>query len=138
MQRKLWAARAACLFYLIALTTLLLAPNPVAWLLGLVPAASVPGRGVHFSTFFLLAILVGASRLPWRTSVLAATLIAYAIVIESLQGLVESRVVELVDYTENLLGLAIGALVWWGGGRFVRNRCAADGSQRADATDDSA
>jgi hypothetical protein len=138
MQRKLWAARAACSFYLIALTTLLLVPDPMVWLLGVVPEASVPGRGVHFSVFFLLAIFVGASRLPWRASVLAATAVVYAIVVESLQGLVESRVVESVDYAENLLGLAIGALVWRLGGRHLRKRCGVDRSQRVDATDDSA
>ena len=138
MQTKLWATRAACVLYLIALTTLLLASNPLDWLFGVVPAASVPGRGVHFGTFFFLAILVGASRLPWRASVLTASLIAYAIVIESLQGLVESRVVELIDYTENLLGLAIGALAWRVGGRFLRNRFGVERRQRVDTTDDSA
>ena len=137
MPRKLWAARAACLSYLIALTILLLASNPLDWLLGVVPAASVPSRGVHFSTFFLLAILVGASRLPWRVSVLTAALITYAIAIESLQGLVESRTVELIDYAENLSGLAIGALAWTVSARFLRKRLDVKGIQRADTTDDS-
>lgn len=137
MKTKLRAARAACIFYVIGLTILLLASNPLDWLLGVVPAASVPSRGVHFSTFFLLAILVGASRLPWRASVLTAVPVTYAIVIESLQGLVESRTVELIDYAENLLGLAIGALAWTVGVRFLRKRFGVEGSQRADTTDDS-
>lgn len=139
MQTTIWATRATCLLYLISLTILLLVPNPLAWLLGVVPDARVPNRGVHFSAFFLLAILSVLSRLPWRASVLAAVLVVYAIVIESLQGLVESRSVEIIDYGENLLGLAIGGVVWSLGCRFLRDWASGvEGSQRADATDDSA
>ena len=116
-----WVVRASFLLYLIALTTLLLVPDPLAWLFGVVPDEGIPSRGTHFCAFFLLTILTLASRLPWPARVIAALLILYAIVIESLQGLVDGRVVELPDYFENLLGLAVGALTWKLGRRFLRN-----------------
>ena len=112
MRFPIWPARVACGAYLVALTTLLLAKDPMLWLFGLVPDGSVPTRGAHFCAFFLLAILTAASRLPWRVSIQAGALIAYAIVIESLQALVDARTVELLDYAENLLGLAAGLLTW--------------------------
>ncbi len=122
MRITTWVARAICLLYLIALTTLLLVPNPLAWLWGIAPNISPPHRGVHFCTFFLLAILCAASRLPWKPATLGIVLIAYALTTESLQGLVDNRVVELIDYTENLLGLAVGAIVWRLGWRIFGRR----------------
>ena len=112
MRITTWLIRIASAAYLVALTTLLLASNPVAWLLGLIPDDSVPSRGTHFTAFLILAILVAASRLPWRATVQALALIVYALAIESMQGLVENRTVELLDYVENLLGLAAGLLLW--------------------------
>ncbi len=124
MQKTIWAARAACLLYLAALTTLLLVPDPLAWLWGLAPDISPPSRGVHFTAFFILAALCAASRLPWKATTQGALLVVYALTAESLQSLVDSRSVELIDYIENLLGLAVGAVAWKIGYRLVRrNRC---------------
>ncbi len=112
MRTLLWAVRAICLSYLLLLTTLLLVSDPWGWLLGGAPAVEVPGRGVHFFAFAILAILIAASRLPWPGGVVAAALVIYAIATESLQVLVESRLVDPIDYAENLVGLAVGAILW--------------------------
>ena len=104
--------RAVGCLYLILLTTLLLIPSPWVWLLGATPGIGPPDRGVHFCAFFLLAILSAASRLPWPRWLLPAVLIGYAVTTESLQAFVRTRVVDPIDYTENLLGLAAGACAW--------------------------
>jgi VanZ family protein len=93
------------------LTTLLLVPDPLA-LLGIkeLPGPD-KGRGVHFCAFALLGLLALASRLPLGTGRLVAYLVLYALATETLQMLVESRSVELLDYVENLAGLACGAAV---------------------------
>ncbi len=121
MRATIWAVRAVGCLYLILLTTLLLIPHPWAWLLGATPEVSPPDRGVHFCAFFVLAILCAASRLSWPRPVLTAILVGYAIATESLQGLVETRVVDPIDCTENLLGLAAGAAVWALGQRLFRH-----------------
>ena len=105
-------ARVLFAVYWLTLTVLLLVPDPLALLLGVMPDASIPSRGTHFTAFFLLAILAGSSRLPWRLSLQTIALFVYAVTTESLQGLVEGRVVELLDYAENLLGLAVGTTAW--------------------------
>lgn len=115
-----WAARCICLLYLTALTTLLLVSDPLAWLSGVAPDITPPSRGVHFCAFFILAVLCAASRLPWRATTLCVLLVVYALTTESLQALVDRRTVELVDYSENLLGLATGGLVWVVGYRLAR------------------
>lgn len=122
MGTTLWLARAACLLYLIGLTTLLVVPDPLGWLLWLAPDASPPGHGVHFAAFFLLALLTAASRPRWPAAVLASVLVAYAVAIESLQFLVESRTVEAFDYAENLFGLAAGVVAWRLGARLCKHR----------------
>jgi hypothetical protein len=120
MPTNTWAIRAVCLLYLSVLTVSLLVPDPLAWLWGVAPGVTPPGRGVHFLAFFILAALCAASRLPWKATKIGILLVVYAVAIESLQWLVDNRVVELVDYAENLLGLAAGALAWKLGGRCVR------------------
>ncbi len=126
MRTILWAVRAICLSYLLLLTALLLVSDPWGWLLGGAPAIEVPGRGVHFCAFAILAILSAASRLPWPGGAVATALVIYAIATESLQVLVESRVVDPIDYAENLVGLAAGAILWIVGCRLFRPaRCAA-------------
>jgi len=96
------------------LTVLLLVPNPAALFFNLRPVSSVAGmRGVHFTAFTLLALLVQTARFPVRPRFQWAVLLGYALAVESLQWFVPLRSVELADYTENLLGLAVGALVFW-------------------------
>jgi len=118
----IWGIRLATACYLTALTVLLLARDPVAWLFGIVPDFSPPSRGVHFTTFFVLAVLFAASRLPWKAWRIGVALVLYALTTETLQGLIESRTVELVDYCENLAGLAVGGAVWGVGSWMVRGR----------------
>jgi hypothetical protein len=127
--RMIWVARVAGSIYLTALTVLLLAANPLAWLFGVVPDFAPPNRGVHFCAFFILAMLSAASRLPWKAPVVCVLLVVYALTTESLQSLVASRTVELVDYGENLLGLAVGGVVWTLGWRLLQR---AAGGEVAD------
>ncbi|MHB8899447.1 MAG: hypothetical protein ACYC6Y_11920 [Thermoguttaceae bacterium] len=108
----IWILRTVWLAYLALLTLLLLAPDPWQWLLGHAPTVQTPDRGVHFCAFLLLALLTTATRFRWHSAAIAASLVAYALATESLQALVETRVVDPIDYTENLLGLAAGALLW--------------------------
>lgn len=104
--------RLACAAYWLMLTVLLLVPNPRA-LLGL-PHVAGPytQRGVHFAFFAVLGLIVTASRIPLRRTTLAAVLVAYAVATETLQALVPARTVEIPDYLENLVGLAVGAGIW--------------------------
>ena len=107
------AIRVVLAVYWLALTVLLLVPDPLKWL-GIVRAPGPPGgRMQHFLLFGLLAVLVLASRLRLRRGVLLGLLVGYALVTESLQWFVPHRTVELLDFTENLLGLAAGWGLWW-------------------------
>ncbi len=104
--------RATLAVYLLLLSFLLLAPEPLK-LLGF---ASPPGasslRMVHFCLFAVLGFLVGASRWPLRPGLVVGLLVAYALVTESLQWFIPTRTVELLDYLENLLGLVAGGAAW--------------------------
>ena len=104
--------RLACAAYWLMLTVLLLVPNPKA-LLGLrYTPGNLSQRGVHFLFFTVLVVLVMAGRPPLRRRTLVAVLVGYAVVTETLQSLVPLRTVELIDYLENLAGLAVGAGIW--------------------------
>jgi hypothetical protein len=105
--------RVACAVYGVALTVLLLVPDPAA-LLGIERTpGTASGRGTHLLFFTLLAFLVWASRWPVRRRLLAGLLITYAVATEGLQWFVPLRTVELPDLVENLLGLAAGTAIWW-------------------------
>jgi hypothetical protein len=99
-----------CAGYWGLLTVLLLAPNPTA-AVGLGRFSTLPWGdiGIHFTAFTILTLLVHGSRWPkgigWS---FLAVLVAYGITTESLQWFVPSRAVELLDYTENILGVAVG------------------------------
>ncbi|NLX98959.1 MAG: hypothetical protein GXY83_22670 [Rhodopirellula sp.] len=106
-------ARLAGVIYGVLLTVLLLVPEPTA-ILGLQQPPLTPGgRGVHFMLFLLLGLLISAARWPIRRAALIAALVLYAWAIESLQALIPLRTVELLDYVENLTGLALGLTVYW-------------------------
>ncbi len=106
------AVRLACLAYWVLLSVLLLVPDPWA-LLGIQRLPGLPTRQLeHFIIFTLLTVLVHASRLPIRRGLLIVLLVSYAIGIEALQALVPQRTVELLDFLENLAGLAAGTAIW--------------------------
>lgn len=99
-----------CVAYWLALTTLLLAPNP-AELLGLRGAPDFPlgDKGVHFSVFAGLSMLSCSVRWPKRPTVaMIVLLMTYAVATESLQVFVPTRSIELFDYAANFLGLLTG------------------------------
>lgn len=113
-----------CFTYWVVLTVLLLAPNPDA-VVGL-DKASISFRGdtaTHFLAFSVLALLAHGTRWPKRIGWPLVTILAvYGIATESLQAFVPARVVALQDYTENILGVAAGTIVYWLVGRLLRQR----------------
>jgi len=104
-----------CVGYWGLLSVLLLAADP-AGVVGLDDGPAFPGGDVsaHFLAFAILAVLVHASRWPQgvtRTGL--AVLLLYGVVIESLQWFNPPRTVELKDYANNLLGIALGTSLYW-------------------------
>jgi VanZ family protein len=113
-----------CLAYWSFLTALLLVPDPAA-LVGLerVPIFPWGKIGIHFTAFTILAVLVHATRWPKPPGrVLTALLVFYGLATESLQALVPPRTCRLMDYVENLAGVAAGSGIYWLVGRLVRRR----------------
>ena len=99
--------------YCVALTVLLLTPNPLR-LLGIQRLPGPPGGcGIHFVLFTVMTFLAYASRWPIRGAVLAGVLIGYGILTETLQRFFPPRTVELLDYVENVVGVLVGAAIWW-------------------------
>ena len=114
-----------CLAYWVFLTALLLVPDPAA-LVGLhrVPTFPWGDIGIHFTAFTILTVMVHTTRWPQRPGwVVMALLVLYAMATESLQAFVPPRTVELLDYTENILGVVAGSGVYWLAGRVARRRC---------------
>jgi hypothetical protein len=107
--------RLVCLGYWIFLTVLLLTPNPVA-VVGLEKAPIFPwGKfGIHLMFFAVLSVLVHATgwpKRPWWP--LIVLLVVYALTTETMQLFVPHRSARGMDAIENLLGLAVGAGVYW-------------------------
>jgi hypothetical protein len=112
----------ACCCYWLALTALLLSPDP-ADLAGLdeVPMFPWGGVGIHLVALAGLGFLANATRWPKRPSwSLTAILVTYGIAMELLQWFVPNRTVELLDAIENTLGIAAGSGVYWLLVRLVR------------------
>ena len=118
------AVRILFVLYWSALTFLLLIHNPFAW----VPLDEEEvyngfglGLGPHFLTFCMLAILMLACR--WRRVwVWWGVLVAYACLTEVVQGFT-GRSPDVEDAIQNLLGLAVGGLVWYGVTHTIRVCC---------------
>lgn len=116
-----------CAGYWGLLTVLLLTPNP-ATTIGLPKAAVFRGIdiGIHFAAFTILALLVHGARWPkgigWPVP---AVLLLYGMATESLQWFVPSRTVELLDYVENMVGVAVGTAFYGLAHRWLRVRLAA-------------
>ncbi len=111
-----------CLTYWTILTVLLLVPDP----LGLLGArgtrlAANGGVLVHFCAFAILAVLACSARWPERIAGWPLALLAvYAFGAEALQALVPARTVQLQDFVENFLGIAVGIAVVWIATRLIR------------------
>jgi glycopeptide antibiotics resistance protein len=135
----------ACFCYWLALTVLLLVPNPA----GLVGLHAVPifpwGKfGVHLLAFTGLGFLANATRWPERLGwPLIIFLAVYGISTESLQLLVPQRTARVMDGIENLLGVALGSFIYWLVRRLMRSylhpnlaaglvRCAVEESAAGD------
>ena len=123
------------------MTLLLLTPNPWA-VLGLRHVGKtvrIPERGVHCTMFFVLTLLMHASR--WRVGkkTLWCALVGYGIMTELLQWFVPPRTVEWPDAMENIAGIALGTLVFRLAGRVwpcAAKGAAASGPKLASFDDD--
>lgn len=110
--------RLACVVYWLVLTVLLVSPDPWS-MVGIDQSVAPPGgRMLHFAFFTGLALLIAASRWPVRPGLLVGLALAFALATEALQALFPQRKVDLLDVTENLLGLGAGTAIWW----LIRNR----------------
>jgi hypothetical protein len=104
-----------CIAYWILLTILLLVPHP-AVLVGLhsVPIFPWGKFGIHTGFFTVLGLLTNFSRWPkrldWR---LIVSMAIYGITTEFLQRFVPPRTSQVIDGVENLLGIALGAGIYW-------------------------
>lgn len=122
-----------CGLYWLVLTIFLLVPNPA----GVLQMPSVPffpwgDVGVHLAAFTILALLVCAARWPKPIGWPATILLVYAVATESLQALVPPRTVELKDYAENMLGIALGLGLYWCLRRAVPQAGAEDALSRSE------
>ena len=106
--------RVACIGYWAAVTVLLLVPDPLALLaLQENPWPLSSDRGIHFSLFLALTLLVDMCRWAIPPRWVFALLVVYATATEFLQALVPPRTVDPVDLLENLLGVAVGTAIYW-------------------------
>jgi hypothetical protein len=107
--------RLACVAYLIFLTILLLAPDP-ARVVGLTRRPEFPwgSFGIHWGALAILSFLALGSVWPKPVPrLLAVGLIVYGTAGELLQYFVPSRHVQWMDWTQNMLGIGTGLLVYW-------------------------
>jgi VanZ family protein len=105
----------ACFCYWLFLTVLLLVPDPAALVhLHRVPIFPWGKFGIHLMFFTILSVMVHATRWPkrpWRP--LIALLVLYGITTESLQLIVPHRTARVMDAVENILGIIVGAGIYW-------------------------
>jgi hypothetical protein len=107
-------ARLACYGYWLALTVLLLVPNPAA-LVGLhaVPVLPWGKFGIHLGFFTVLGFLANATWWPKRPRwPLIVLLVVYGVATESLQLFVPHRTARVMDGIENILGIAVGSVMY--------------------------
>jgi len=98
-----------CLAYWLALTVGLLHPKG-----GTLPPLGFGGDSfnvAHFVAFALLAVLVRASRLPWRGMSWLAILFGYGVLTEVAQLAVPGRTGRVVDVLADVCGIAAGMIV---------------------------
>jgi hypothetical protein len=105
----------ACFGYWALLTALLLSPHPEAMLgLGRMSYFPLGDVGMHLTAFTLLSLAVHFVRWPKRPVLwLLAVLLGYGLATETLQYFVPPRAVELKDYADNIIGVLVGAAIYW-------------------------
>lgn len=105
----------ACFGYWALLTVLLLAPHPEGLLrLSHMPYFPLGDVGMHLTAFTLLSLSVHFVRWPKRPVLwVAVVLLAYGLATETLQAFVPPRGVELKDYADNVIGVLLGAAIYW-------------------------
>jgi hypothetical protein len=103
--------------YLAFLTALLLVPDPT-----LLVGGPDMGWGIfrrvmpvaHLLSFAVLAILALTVRWPLPRWLVAVGLIVYGGLIEIVQSFLPPRTAEWEDWLQDIAGVAIGAILWWG------------------------
>jgi hypothetical protein len=111
-----WLMRIVCICYFIFLTLLLLTSDParligmqggLPWILqAMLPLA-------HTISFLVLAMLALMTRWPVPRWSIVLILAAYAGMTEIIQGYVPHRTPELMDWFQDLVGIAVGAACCW-------------------------
>jgi hypothetical protein len=124
--------RFVCVAYLVFLTMLLLAADPLG-VVGLVgvggaipPLLQVCMPLAHLMSFCLLSILTLAARWPIPRWALIVFLLAYGGTTEIAQSFLPPRSAEWTDWFQDIVGIAIGAVlcldIWHGWGTAIRVR----------------
>jgi VanZ family protein len=101
--------------YLALLTALLLSPDPAS-MMGLKRIPWFPGDDIfmHICALLMLSALLHAIRWPKPLNrTLVVLLLVYGVTTESLQFYVPGRTVQLKDYFDNCLGVALGSGIYW-------------------------
>ncbi len=113
--------RIAFLVYAAFATFFLLAPHPLQ-MLGLMQYSHSlsAGRGQHVAIFAGLTLCALLARWPRGRTALWGTLVAYAMATEAIQTFIPPRHGEWGDVAENLLGIAVGIVVYEGMRRLTR------------------
>jgi VanZ family protein len=124
---RLGAVRTLCACWWIVVTVLLLTSNPAS-LVGLSARwVSAWSAVAHVGSFLLLSGLTLASCPPLSMRATLALLATYGVTVELLQGLVPNRHVSLSDFAANLLGIAMGAIVYAAAKMLWRRRTQSNG-----------
>jgi VanZ family protein len=109
--------RLAWLGYGVLLTGMLLTPYP-AHVVGLEERPHFPWgeTGIHTIAFIGLSLFAHIAWRPTRSTswLLIVLLAAYGVSMELLQHFFPPRSVRLVDASENLIGIAVGAMIYAG------------------------
>ncbi len=114
--RWLRAARWLSAVYLAALTWGLFAKDPGAWLVPEGKIGGLPGgtdKAAHLAAFAGLAVVMLAARWPASVPLVLGLLAAYSVGTECVQALLPWRSAEVADALMDLLGIALGAAVFW-------------------------
>jgi len=138
--------RLVCAAYLVFLTMLLLAANPLGLVVGVDYGGMISPRLqaciplAHLMSFCVLSMLTLAARWPIPRWALLVSLAAYGGTTEIAQSFLPPRCAEWTDWLQDIVGIAIGAVLCWAfgtvGGWLLGLSKTPSGEARTGPTDD--